>query len=415
MVSCSRASLAVFCVIALVGTFFVLESAPAHRALRGERRRLDGADLAATGSNLADSAAHHASNAASAVGNHASNAASAISDHWDEHGEHYKDKAKELGGHVWQHTKNVGGHVWGHTKNAASAVHQHFKENGADYANAVKDKATEWGGAAWHHGGRLAGHLGEHASNLGNHVWENRDEYHDRVRNHVKEYGWWNYAPQDYFLSWVPRPIRLAIPVLQLIFFWVYWCLTVQHYGYWMGPTAMSQQLQSVNAPLATMNTSPTNCILSWLCPQARAAHTFDKTGTLDYWLSLPAMFCCPCLTLCLTNACTDLNPKLGGVEQNPISSCLCTWLCSCCVIAQDAESLDAATGQQTGCCGVSGGMPPYGMGYPGMGMPGPGMPPQGPGMYPGGAGMYSGAPMYSGGPSMFPNQMRMQGGTPYF
>jgi len=425
MVTCRSTTLVVLCLTALVGTFFVLERAPAHGALRGERR-LNGVETTSTASDLANGAANAASGAASAVHghfkengehykdkaneaagaawHHASNAAGAVGDHWNEHGEHYKDKANEAAGAAWHHTKNAASAVHG-------AVSDHWDEHGEHY----KAKAKEWGSAAWHHTGKAAGYVGEHAGRLGNHVWENRDHYQDRLRNHVNEHGWWSYQPQDYFLSWLPKPLRIAIPVSQLIFAWLYWCFVVQNYGYWMGPTPMSSQLQALQAPMATAHTSPTNCMLSWLCPQARAAHTFDKTGTLDYWLSLVAMFCCPCLTLCLTNACTDLNPKLGGLEQNPVSSCLCTWCCSCCTIAQDAESLDAATGQQTGCCGVQGGMPPYGMGYPGMGMQGgpmqgPGMLPPGmQGMYSGGPGMYSAAPMYPGaGPGMFPPQGRM-------
>jgi len=142
-----------------------------------------------------------------------------------------------------------------------------------------------------------------------------------------------------------------------------------------MGPTPMSCQLQAEPAPCGMCRVSPTNCCLSWLCPQARAAHTFDRTGTLEYWCGLIAMIFCPFCTLCYTNACTDLNPKLGGEPANPIMSALCTWCCFCCTIAQDAESLDAATGSETGCCGVSGGMP---MGYPMNPMGAPGMmPPQ--------------------------------------
>merc|ERR1712228_96741 len=81
----------------------------------------------------------------------------------------------------------------------------------------------------------------------------------------------------------------------------------------------------------------------------------------------------------------------------------------SCCEIAQDAESLDAATGQETGCFGVSDGyMPPNGM-APGAGMH-PGM-----GMYPGQQAMYSGVPggfnvtSHGTNPGIIQNQMMAQ------
>jgi len=150
--------------------------------------------------------------------------------------------------------------------------------------------------------------------------------------------------------------------VFQIIFAVIYGCTVVNNYPNWQGPNPMSAELQAQPAPCATTRTSPSNCCLSWCCPQARAAHTFDKTGTLEYWCGCLAMFICPFCTLCFTNACTDLNAKLGGQDQNPVMAAICTWLCFCCTIAQDAESLDLATGASTTPCGVQ-------MNYPqGMG-----------------------------------------------
>merc|ERR1712127_481756 len=89
----------------------------------------------------------------------------------------------------------------------------------------------------------------------------------------------------------------------------------------------------------------------------------FTTVSRYPYWNGLVAMFFCPFCTLCWANACTDLNPKLGGEPTNVISSAACTWCCPCCVISQDAESLDAATGAKTDFCGVSHGQPvPYPM-----------------------------------------------------
>lgn len=140
---------------------------------------------------------------------------------------------------------------------------------------------------------------------------------------------------------------------LQALFAIVYYWLVVKHYPPLSSPTPASSQLQAMFAPMATCRASPYNCLLSWCCSQARAAHTFSRTWTLDYWLGCLLMFICPCCTLCYTNACTDLNPKLGGEPVNPLWSALTAWFCPCCVIAQDAESLDAATGAKTEFCGV--------------------------------------------------------------
>lgn len=186
---------------------------------------------------------------------------------------------------------------------------------------------------------------------------------------------------QDQF---IPTWFRALVLMLQMMFSVFYFFAVVSKYRYWMGPTPLSAQLQAEPAHCATMRTSPTNCVLAWFCPQARAAHTFDRTGTLEYWCSCLSMFLCPFCTLCFANACTDLNPKLGGEQQNIIASAACTWCCSCCVIAQDAESLDAATGSQTECCGVSAIGAPYAQMGPGMYPGAPGANLARPGMYPG-------------------------------
>jgi hypothetical protein len=170
------------------------------------------------------------------------------------------------------------------------------------------------------------------------------------------------FLPEEY------RYLSYPFLILQIIFAVCYGCTVVRNYPFWRGPNPMSAELQAQPAPCATCRTSPSNCCLSWCCPQARAAHTFDKTGTLEYWCGVIAMFLCPFCTLCWTNACTDLNPKLGSQAQNPLMSAICTWLCFCCTIAQDAESLDLSTGAQTGPCGVRMAGPPQMMMGPGYG-----------------------------------------------
>merc|ERR1711933_85436 len=114
-----------------------------------------------------------------------------------------------------------------------------------------------------------------------------------------------------------------------------------------------SKEIQSMNAVQAISKASCSTCILSFFCSQARAAHTMDKTGVLSYWAAFVSMLCCPICTVCGANACTDMNEKLGGEKAGLCTSWLCTWCCMCCVVAQDATSLDLCTGAESGICGV--------------------------------------------------------------
>jgi len=154
--------------------------------------------------------------------------------------------------------------------------------------------------------------------------------------------------------------------VVLMIFGLLYWCCIVSKYPKLMGPSHTSARLQNENELNATCQTSFANCLYSWLCSQARAAHTFDSAGVCNYWPSLILMTLCPCLTLYFMNSCSNLNENLGGRKKDCCSGLICALCCSCCVIAQDAESLDMATGARTKCCGVEA---PPDM-YPGGGMP---------------------------------------------
>merc|ERR1719198_2517917 len=93
---------------------------------------------------------------------------------------------------------------------------------------------------------------------------------------------------------------------------------------------------------------SAPNCMLSWCCTGPRAAHTFHSIGLMNYWVGLILMSCCPCCTLMYTNGCTDMNVRLGGSKQNPLEAAICAWCCTCCLVAQDAQSLDYVTGMET-------------------------------------------------------------------
>mmetsp|Transcript_89009 Transcript_89009/g.153953 ORF Transcript_89009/g.153953 Transcript_89009/m.153953 type:complete len:234 (-) Transcript_89009:69-770(-) len=141
---------------------------------------------------------------------------------------------------------------------------------------------------------------------------------------------------------------------MQLVFGLIYYMIIVSKYPTLSGePTPAARKLQAVDELSAMFEVSFVNCIMSWLCSGPRAAHTFYSTGISDYWCSLFGMSLFPCCVLCVANSFTDLNEKLGGQKRGLLMSCLCSYCCSCCVIAQDAESLDLSTGVKTGFCGV--------------------------------------------------------------
>jgi len=134
-----------------------------------------------------------------------------------------------------------------------------------------------------------------------------------------------------------------------------YYFMVVQKYPELHMANDESREIQSLGTVAALPQASCSNCMLSWVCSQSRAAHTLDKTGVLSYVPAFIAMLFCPFCTVCYSNMATDLNERLGGEHAGACQSCMCTWCCMCCVVAQDAQSLDAATGAETGCCGVTG------------------------------------------------------------
>jgi len=143
--------------------------------------------------------------------------------------------------------------------------------------------------------------------------------------------------------------------LVQFLFGVIYYFLIVTKYPKLNGlhPTPEAIKLQSENAVSATLQSSFPNCFYSLCCSGPRAAHTFHSTGVLDYWPGCIAMSLFPCCTLWVVNSFTDLNTKLGGVKDNIFMGLICACCCSCCVIAQDAESLDMITGARTNFCGV--------------------------------------------------------------
>jgi len=150
--------------------------------------------------------------------------------------------------------------------------------------------------------------------------------------------------------DWVERV------VFQLIFGVAYYFLIVSKYPMLDGakPTAEAIRIQELDELSATFESTMPNCLLSWCCTGPRAAHTFHSAGILDYWVGCFLMSCFPCCTLWIVNSFTDLNEKLGGEKRNFCIGALCACFCSCCIVAQDAQSLDHITGMETGYCGVS-------------------------------------------------------------
>jgi len=139
--------------------------------------------------------------------------------------------------------------------------------------------------------------------------------------------------------------------------FWgvIYYILVVRKYPQMHNeePNERAIEIQDQNEVSATLDVSVSNFILAWVCPGPRGAHTFHSVGVMNYWLGCILMSVFPCCTLWYTNSCTDLNEKLGGDKRSCIMSCLCAFCCHQCVIAQDAESLDAMSGTNTRLCGV--------------------------------------------------------------
>jgi hypothetical protein len=113
------------------------------------------------------------------------------------------------------------------------------------------------------------------------------------------------------------------------------------------------QQMDPVSATFSSKMRAPA-FLCSWACTGPRAAHTFHSTGLMNYWVGLVLMSCFPCCTLWFTNSFCDLNVRLQGEKQDPLSGCLCAWCCSCCMVAQDAQSLDYITGYNAEICGVT-------------------------------------------------------------
>merc|ERR1719486_366619 len=148
--------------------------------------------------------------------------------------------------------------------------------------------------------------------------------------------------------------------VIQMVFGILYYITIVSKYPSYKDlpePNQAAKDLQEINEVSATCQTSVANCLLSWCCSGPRAAHTFYSTIGFNYWAGCILMSCFPCCTLWYMNSFRVngmyLNEKLGGQRRSALMGLICACFCSCCVIAQDAESLDRITGYETRLCSV--------------------------------------------------------------
>jgi len=149
--------------------------------------------------------------------------------------------------------------------------------------------------------------------------------------------------------SWLDRIL------LQLLFGGLYYYLIVSKYPMLDSakPTTEAIKLQELDELTATFETSIPNCLLSWCCTGPRAAHTFHSAGVLNFWPGCILMSLFPCCMLWWANSFTDLREMLGGAKKNCCLGALSALCCSCCLVAQDAQSLDLITGSETHLCSV--------------------------------------------------------------
>lgn len=142
----------------------------------------------------------------------------------------------------------------------------------------------------------------------------------------------------------------------QLLFGLVYYFLIVQNYPELplKTPSEEVMKFQELDEVRATFQSSWKNVVLSWCCTGPRAAHTFATVGVFNYWLGIVLMSIFPCCTLFAMNSFSELNEKLGGKQRGILMSALCSFCCLCCVVTQDAESLDMICNVKTEFCGVT-------------------------------------------------------------
>lgn len=137
----------------------------------------------------------------------------------------------------------------------------------------------------------------------------------------------------------------------QLAFGVIYYFLIVRNY-----PKLQSANTDTIEAlalrdksPMgAAMDASCSSLFHGFCCSAPRAAHTFHSTGIMNYWLGFLCMTALPCCTLCGVEQYSDLTIKLGGKQRGFFGNLFYSCFCSCCVIVQDADSLDLIMNVET-------------------------------------------------------------------
>lgn len=94
-------------------------------------------------------------------------------------------------------------------------------------------------------------------------------------------------------------------------------------------------------------------CLHVFFCMPTRAADTYHSAGVLDFWVTmLLALFCSPCFILCIMPCKrSEIRHRLGGSNQCGLEEFCLAWWCACCVVCQEARSVDDALGAKTRCC----------------------------------------------------------------
>lgn len=178
----------------------------------------------------------------------------------------------------------------------------------------------------------------------------------------AKQYFPRKYFPKQYFPEDQTQEYSLvklgSSNFMILLFAVLYYFLIVRKYpklpdGDWVSAPVAAREYKSLNEINAARTASCPVCFHALCCFAPRAAHTFHSAGIMEYWCGCILMQCFPCCTLFCMNQFTTLNERLGGTKRNLCLGALCTFCCSCCVVTQDAQTLDMITGATTGLCGV--------------------------------------------------------------
>ncbi|CAJ1332756.1 unnamed protein product [Effrenium voratum] len=131
---------------------------------------------------------------------------------------------------------------------------------------------------------------------------------------------------------------------LAFLVFYYFW--TVRHYEplKHVPPDHRSADILEDSPVCICRHVSLPNCMLSFYCEYARNAHTLEKTGMAAYWQGALASLCClPCTLLYFQNG---VRKAMGAGRVDPLAGCVYAFCCPWCLVAQQAEALDTATGQ---------------------------------------------------------------------